>query len=153
MCAAPSTKRRQAAALQSRGVSEKRDSALHGIDSTLSRWSARVIEVARRAAFRLWPQLAAAGLAIEARGLGAPSIPHLFAPDLVRIAPTLNDDLLELYGRSEQVLANRFGFFGETQQFDSAITWEPPCGRAWRAELHSFDYALDLALTFRISGQ
>jgi hypothetical protein len=100
----------------------------------------------------LWPQLAAAALAIESRGLGAPSIPHLFARDLVRISPTLNDDLLELYGRSEQVLANRFGFFGETEEFDTEIAWQPRRGQAWQIELHSFDYALDLALTFRISG-
>ena len=109
-------------------------------------------EAARGAAFRLWPQLAAAALAIESRGLGAPSIPHLFARDLVRVAPTLNDDLLELYGRSEQVLANRYGFFGATEEFGPEIDWAPPRGHEWQVELHSLDYALDLALTFRISG-
>lgn len=122
------------------------------LESTLQLYCAKLRTAARGAAFRLWPQLAAAALAIEARGFGAASIPHLFARDLVRIPPTLNDDLLELYGRSEQVLANHFGFFGATEGFGPEIDWAPPRGHAWQVELHLFDYALDLALTFRISG-
>ncbi len=121
--------------------------------AALRRWARRARETAQGAVFRGAPQLAAAVLEIEARGLGPAHIPHLFARDLTQIPPTLNDDLLDLYGRSEQALANRFGFFGEMQQLEALIAWEPPRGRAWRAELHSFDYALDLALTFRISGQ
>ncbi|MBI4165079.1 MAG: heparinase II/III family protein [Acidobacteria bacterium] len=122
------------------------------VESALRRELASLGEAARRAAFARLPRLASAMLTMEARGLGAPSVPHFFARDLVRISPTLSDDLLELYGRSEQVLANRFGFFGETEEFDAEIAWEPRRGRAWQVELHSFDYALDLALTFRISG-
>ncbi len=122
------------------------------LDPILRNWSVRVRDAARAAAFEGLPGLAAAALEIESRGLGPARIPHLFARDLTQIPPTLNDDLLELYGRSEQALATRLSFHGEAQQFDAALEWERPCGRAWRVELHSFDFALDLALTFRISG-
>ena len=118
----------------------------------LRRWAGRIREAAPGAVFDEFPELAAAALEIEARRLRSPGIPELFARDLVQIPPTLNDDLLELYGRSEQALANRFGFFGEIQEFPARIDWERGGSAAWRAELHSFDFALDLALTLRISG-
>ena len=98
------------------------------------------------------PRLAGVALEVESHRLHSAGIPQLFARDLVRVPPTLNDDLLELYGRSEQVLSNRFGFFGETVESDAHIAWGLPRNSEWLPELHAFDFALDLALTFRISG-
>ena len=50
-------------------------------------------------------------------------------------------------------MANRFAFFNSSQAFDEGINWEPPQTPSWRAELHAGDYALELARTFRISGE
>jgi hypothetical protein len=121
-------------------------------ESNLERLLAELRATSRHLVFSSTPSLAGAALSMESRTLGAASIPHFFARDIERIPPTLNDDLLELYGRSEQALANRFGFFGETETSESEINWQPARSKAWRTELHAFDYALDLALTFRISG-
>jgi hypothetical protein len=104
-------------------------------------------------AYRIFPRLAAATLEINAAKLRPEGIPQLFARDLKEIDPRLNDDLLELYGRSEQVLNNHFGFFGRTQKFGAEINWEPAESPAWRRELHACDFAFDLALTYRISGE
>ena len=93
------------------------------------------------------------GLGIAAAGFEPAPTPHFFSTDVRQISPTLNDDLLELYGRAGQVLANRFAFFNSPQAFDEGIDWEPPQTPSWRAELHACDYAFDLACTFRISGE
>jgi hypothetical protein len=121
-------------------------------EQTLLRWQRRLAGAASSALFQRLPHLAVGALEVEASRFRPSGIPRLFAEDLFQIAPALNDDLLELYGRSEQALANRFGFFGRTEQFGSEIDWESTSSTAWRAELHSFDHALDLALTYRISG-
>ncbi len=122
------------------------------LESTIERVGADLRRTARRAALGAVPRLASAALEMEAQGLGAASIPHFFARDIERIPPALNDDLLEGLARGQQALANRFGFFGETEQFESEINWHPPRSEAWRTELHAFDFGLDLALSFHISG-
>jgi hypothetical protein len=139
------------------------------VNAPVSNWTARIERLARRAApelhwpalrrslercvFRTVPHLTAAALAMEAAGLRSGGAPHLFSSNLHEIPPTLNDDLLDLYGRSEQVLANRYAFLNIGQDFELEIGWEVQTPAAWRAELHSFDYALDLALTYRISRE
>ncbi len=96
---------------------------------------------------------------MQAAGLESPSIPHFFSRDLHEISPALNEDLLDLYGRSEQVLANRFAFLNHTEALDAGFNWElhespgSPALAGWRRELHAFDYAFDLALTYRISRE
>lgn len=106
-----------------------------------------------RLACRVAPRLLAAALPIEVARLGPARIPRLFSDQIRPLDPTLNEDLLTLYGRSEQVLANRFAFLNRLQSFDSGIDWAPPESSRWQVELHAFDYALDLALTYRISGE
>ena len=106
-----------------------------------------------RLSFRAFPHLATAALAMDAAGLRSAGAPQLFARNLRQIDPSLNDDLLELYGRCEQVLANRFGFLNIGHDFGREMGWEAEKFPPWRAELHSFDYALDLALTYRISRE
>jgi Heparinase II/III-like protein len=96
---------------------------------------------------------------MEAAALSTAAIPRFFAPDLREIAPSLNEDLLDLYGRSEQVLANHFAFFNHSEALAWDFDWQlgsSSGGRAsaaWLSELHSFDYALDLAMTYRISQE
>ncbi len=139
------------------------------VNAPVSKWTDRIARLARQAGpgpgrpslaarleaftFRAAPQLAAAGLAMDAAGLESAGAPQLFSRHLREIAPALNDDLLDLYGRCEQVLANRFAFFNIGREFAREIGWEAETLPAWRAELHAFDYALDLALTYRISRQ
>jgi hypothetical protein len=89
--------------------------------------------------------MATAALAIDAAGLRSGATPQLFSPNLRRIDPTLNEDLLDLYGRSEQVLVNRFSFLNSAEDCKEKIGWEAHSLPDWRAELHAFDYALDLA--------
>lgn len=117
----------------------------------------RLTSEPQRTAFRLAcqvvPRVVAAVLPIEVARLGPARIPRIFSNQLQPLDPLLNEDLLMLYGRSEQVLANRFAFLNRPQTFDEGIDWEPAESQAWLAELHAFDYALDLALTHRISGE
>lgn len=80
-------------------------------------------------------------------------IPHFFSRDLREIPPALNEELLDLYGRSEQVLGNRFAFLNLAEVLPADFDWEMHESPAWRCELHAFDYGLDLALTFRISQE
>ncbi len=90
---------------------------------------------------------------MDAAGLASPEIPHLFARNLHEIPPALNEDLLDLYGRSEQALANQFAFFNRLETLEADFDWES-CGTLnWRRELHAFGYALDLAMTYRISQE
>jgi hypothetical protein len=117
------------------------------------RWQAGLHGAAARLAYNLFPNLAALALRVQAAGLRFASIPDLFSRDLRQISPSSNDELLDLYGRSEQVLANRFAFFNLTEEFGSEIDWEHHPSPGWRAELHAFDYALDLAMTYRISRE
>jgi hypothetical protein len=126
---------------------------LDGLERRLHQWSARAKIAAARRAFRAFPHLSGSALEIAAAGFEPAPTPYFSSPDVRRIAPTLNDDLLELYGRAGQILANRFAFFNSPQAFDEGINWEPPQSPSWRAELHACDYALDLACTFRISRE
>lgn len=121
------------------------------MESRIERWWAATWWGAARLAYRFSPRLTAASLEIDGGSLHARAIPCLFSSDLRQIDPTLNDDLLELYGRSNAVLENHFAFFHRSQKFEAAINWDPPESPAWRKELHAFDYALDVALTYRIS--
>jgi heparinase II/III-like protein len=115
-------------------------------------WSALRSRVLRLA-FRKFPGLTIAALEMEAQGFRANSLPRIFSSDLREIPPALNEDLLDLYGRSEQILANRFSFFHAQKEFPRGIDWAADKGSAWSRELHSFDFALDLALTYRISRE
>jgi hypothetical protein len=126
---------------------------LDGLERTLNHWRARAKRVAARWAFRAFLRFAGSALELAAVGFKPAPIPYFFSPDVRQIPPTLNDDLLELYGRAGQVLANRFTFFNSPQAFDEGINWEPPQTPSWRAELHACDYVLELACTFRISGE
>ena len=96
--------------------------------------------------------MATGSLEIAISGLSTSRIPFLFSRDLREIHPSLNDDLLDLFGRSEKTLANQFTFGARTQTFPEDIGWEIHRSAAWRAELHAFDFGLDLALNYRISG-
>ena len=102
---------------------------------------------------RIFPRLAGAALEMKAQGFRASSLPCIFSTDLREIPPALNEDLLDLYGRSEQILANRFCFFHAPKEFSTGIEWATDKGSAWSRELHSFDFALDLAVTYRISRE
>lgn len=119
----------------------------------VARWAASVKRAGARFADRAFPRLACASLAMEAAALESPEIPQLFSRDLREIPPTLNEDLLDLCGRSEQVLANHFTFLNHTEVLQAAFDWELHESPAWRRELHAFDYALDLALACRISQE
>ena len=112
-----------------------------------------LLGAATRLAYDLFPDLAALALRVHAARLRFASIPGLFSRDLHQISPSSNEELLDLYGRSEQTLANRFAFFNLGEEFGAEIHWERHPSPGWRAELHSFDYALDLALTYRISRE
>ncbi len=130
-----------------------RSADLDGLDRRIRAGRALAKFAAARWAFRAFPALAGSFLEISASGFARASLPHFFSPHVREIAPALNDDLLELYGRAGQTLANRFTFFDSSQTFDADIDWEPRQSAAWRAELHAFDYALELAVTFRISRE
>ena len=106
-----------------------------------------------RLVYRLFPDLAALALKVNAGTLRFTRIPELFSRDLRQISPSSNEELLDLYGRSEQTLANRLSFFNLSENFGPEIDWERHASPGWRAELHAFDYALDLALTYRISRE
>lgn len=97
--------------------------------------------------------MAASALAMRAESLKASAIPQLFSRDLREISPALNEDLLDLYGKSEQVLANRFAFLNLAEILPQNFDWDMHESAGWRRELHAFDYGLDLALTFRISQE
>lgn len=126
---------------------------LDGLERALNRWRTGAKGAAGRWSFRAFPRLASFALEMSAAGFKPAPIPHFFSTDVRQIDPTLNDDLLELYGRAGQVLANRFAFFNSPQAFDDGIDWELAQSPAWRAELHACDYMLELACTFRISGE
>lgn len=122
-------------------------------EEALDRWWAGLRQTTARLVLRRIPRLAVAALEIEAARLDCPQIPRLFSRDLHQIDPSLNHDLLELFARSDFVLSNKFAFLRRPQQFGAEINWECPESPGWRSELHAFDYALDLALTYRISGE
>ncbi len=123
------------------------------IDAKLEQWVERGRRKAAAWVNRAFPSLAVSVLALDAAGLESRRIPELFSRQVREIPLGLNDDLLDLYGRAAAVLDNRFAFFHRSQKFEPEIAWEPPESPAWVAELHAFDYALDLALTYRISGE
>lgn len=106
-----------------------------------------------RLAYRQFPRAATLALEMDSAGLDVSRIPHFFARDLVQVPPALNDDLLDLFGRSEKLLSNQFTFLNRARKFPEDIDWEPNESAAWRAELHSFDFGLELALYFRVSGE
>jgi Heparinase II/III-like protein len=115
-------------------------------------WRTRLRGALARCAFRAFPSLASRGLEIAAAELGSPCIPAIFSGNLREVPPALNDDLLDLYGRSEQVLANRFCFRNRLKALEAEFDWQGEA-ELWLRELHSFDYALDLAMTYRISRE
>jgi hypothetical protein len=119
----------------------------------LSRWQAEAKRAAAVLAFRVFPHPTGSLYELRAAALKVGPLPRFFSADVREVDPTLNDDLLELYGRAGQALQNRFAFFGSPQAFEQGIDWEPPQSPSWRAELHAGDYLLDLACTFRISGE
>jgi hypothetical protein len=121
---------------------------LGGVERRLHQWHACAKQRVACWALRAFPRLAGSALEAAAGGFVPAPIPRFFSLDVREIAPTLNDDLLELYGRAGQVLANRFAFFNS---FDQGINWEPAHTPSWRSELHAGDYMLELACTFRIS--
>lgn len=90
-------------------------------------------------------------LEIDAAGLGAFNIPQLFARDLKPLHPSLNDDLLDLFGHAERVLSNQFDFLQGSDSSDMKFVGPPDSSAP--AALHSFDYALDLALAYHISRE
>ena len=126
---------------------------LEGLERAGNGWRDRARGAAARWALRAFPRLAGSVLEVAAAGFAPAPLPHFYSTDVREIDPTLNDDLLELYGRAGQILANRFAFFNSPQAFEEGINWEPAQSPGWRAELHAFDYALELACTFRISGE
>lgn len=123
------------------------------VEARLERWWRRTISATARKIQGAFPSLAGTVLAMQAEGLHSSGIPSLFSLDLREIDPSLNEDLLDLYGRSDQILESRFAFFSRLRRFEAEIDWEPPESVAWREELHAFDYAFDLALTWRISRE
>lgn len=122
-------------------------------DSLVEERRAHLRKALARLACEAFPRFATAALEIEAAGFRSPGIPQIFSRHLREIPPALNDDLLELYGRSEQALANRFSFFNRLAELDAEFDWEAGPSAAWCGELHAFDYALDLAMTCRISRE
>ncbi len=130
-----------------------RSAHLDELERRLSDARARAKVSALRGAFRAFPRLAGSLLEVAAAGFSLAPIPRFFSPNVREISPALNDDLLDLYGRAGQTLANRFTFFNSPRAFEANIDWEPAETAAWRSELHAFDYALELACTFRISRE
>ncbi len=122
-------------------------------DRRLEQWILVLRHGVARLGFEAFPQLVRAALAMEASRLGPAGNPEFFSRDLREISPTLNEDLLDLYGRSAQVLANQFAFHNISESLDSSLDWEMHESVAWRRELHSFDDALALAMTYRISQE
>ena len=119
----------------------------------LERWGPALQFEVARFLYRAFPRLASSALEMAAAGLGTPRIPQIFAQDLREISPSLNDDLLDLFGRSEKTLANQFTFQTQSDGFQEEIGWELHQSPAWRAELHAFDFGLELALNYRISRE
>lgn len=124
-----------------------------GFDKALEQWGSALRAAAGRVAFRALPGLVSAVLELDAARFRDFEIPRLFSPHLREIDPRLNDDLLDLYGASEQALAHRFSFLNRACESGAEIDWQHGESPAWLDELHAFDYARDLALTYRISGE
>jgi heparinase II/III-like protein len=122
-------------------------------EAALERWCSALRQAAANFGHRAFPSLAAAFLQVDAARLTSAAIPQLFSRHLRQIDPSLNDDLLDLYGGSEQVLSNHFSFLNRSHEFEAEINWEIRESPAWLGELHAFDYGLDLAMTYRISGE
>lgn len=116
-------------------------------------WVAALKQAARRLVARAFPTVDLAALEMDAARFVASEIPQLFSRNLRQIDPSLNDELLELYSVAEQVLANRFTYFNRAHEFAAAIDWRFRESRDWLGELHAFDFALPLAMTYRISGE
>jgi hypothetical protein len=119
----------------------------------LEHWGPVLKFAAARFLYQAFPQLASSALEMTASGLGAPRTPRIFAQDLREISPSLNDDLLDLFGRSERTLSNQFTFQTQSDGFQEEIGWELHESPAWRTELHAFDFGLELALNYRISRE
>lgn len=105
-----------------------------------------------RFAFDTFPQFAGRALAINSARLCASNIPKLFSRDLREIPNSLNEDLLDLLGRCERTLSNQFTLLAHSEEFPQEIDWGRHQGTAWGMEMHAFEYGLDLALNYRISG-
>jgi Heparinase II/III-like protein/Heparinase II/III N-terminus len=122
-------------------------------EQRIAQWAAAFQRLAARLAYRAFPQLASSALAMRAAALEPSGMPRLFSRDLREIPPALNEDLLDLYGKSEQALANRFAFLNLAEILPPDFDWDMHESSAWGRELHAFDYGLDLALTYRISQE
>jgi hypothetical protein len=116
------------------------------------RWKI-VLERVAASVTRSLPDLEAALLLRKANALGRARIPAIFAPELRPLDASLNDGLLDLLARTERVVQNRFVFFNQPQTFAQHIQWEGTESSRWHAELHSFDFALDLGMARRIFGE
>lgn len=103
--------------------------------------------------YSAFPRLAFSTLEIDAAGLGPFEIPQLFARGLKPFHPSMNDDLLDLFGHADRVLANRFDFLQGLNLPAEEFDWEGSLDTIARAQLHAFDYALDLASAYFISRQ
>lgn len=99
------------------------------------------------------PDVEAAHLARQANALGQARIPKIFARELRPLDASLNAALLDLMTRADRAAQNRFIFFNRLQAFGQGIQWENAESPPWLGELHSFDYALDLAMAYRIFGE
>ncbi|MGD0695754.1 MAG: heparinase II/III family protein [Terriglobia bacterium] len=119
----------------------------------VARWAPALRWALARVAYRYFPGLAAAVLRMDAGGLDICRPVNLLARDLVQLPRSLNDDLLDWFGRSEKILSNHFTFLNRWRELPEDIDWEPNETEEWRADLHAFDYGLDLALYFRISRE
>jgi len=122
-------------------------------EEAVERWGGKLKRTARRLAARALPSVALAKLEMDAARFVAGGIPQLFSRHLRQIDPSLNEELLELYGVAEQVLSNRFTFFNRGHEFRATIDWRYGESRGWLGELHAFDFVLPLAMTYRISGE
>ncbi len=122
-------------------------------EEAVERWGGKLKRTARRLAARALPTVALAALEMDAAKFVAGEIPQLFSRHLRQIDASLNQELLELYGVAEQVLSNRFTFFNRGHEFRATIDWRYGESRGWLGELHAFDFALPLAMTYRVSGE
>ena len=113
----------------------------------LQRWVRKLKHQAIWLGFQAFPQLSRAALAMESSRFSPADATEFFSQDLHEVPPALNEDLLDLYGRSEQVVANLFAFHNISEALEGDFNWEMHQSAAWRRELHSFDYALALGMT------
>ncbi len=119
--------------------------------SQMARWKQAAAGAIGR--WSLAPALSASSAVRRAASSAQFKIPNIFSPDVREIKPELNEDLLDLFGRAERLCDNRFKILNREERFGQEIPWDSIARDAWAAELHSFDFALTLAETARISRE